>query len=70
MGKRKKKGRKSGRKKKEINIYNFGFFYFFFVFLQMLKKKMVRDAPQRVMVNLHIQKQKAMCNLYYNHKQC
>ena len=64
MGKRKKKG----RKKKEINIYNFEFF--FFVFLQMLKKKMVGDAPQRVMVNLHIQKQKAMCNLYYNHKQC
>ena len=66
MGKRKKKG----RKKREINIYNFEFFYFFFVFIQMLKKKMVGDAPQRVMVNLDIQKQKVICNLYYNHKQC
>lgn len=66
MGKRKKKG----RKKKEINIYNFEFFYFFFRFPSNVKKKMVGDALQRVMVNLHIQKQKAMCNLYYNHKQC
>lgn len=64
MGKRKKKG----RKKKEINIYNFEFF--FFRFPSNVKKKMVGDALQRVMVNLHIQKQKAMCNLYYNHKQC
>lgn len=48
MGKRKKKGRKSGRKKKEINIYNFEFFYFFFRFPSNVKKKNGwRRAPTR-----------------------